>query len=112
MIEAKQIANNAFIFTIDSSIFSEVVLSKALYWYADTFNVFWQQKNNKHIVKLVCKSLSKYSYTFTEITDKLNQDLIDYKNRIIIAEETKNIRDILYIKAFANNDEFEDIILK
>ncbi len=38
----------------------------------------------------------------------LSQYLIDFKTRDIINKETKNIREILLIKAFANNDEFED----
>ena len=39
------------------------------------------------------------------------QDLIDYKNRDLITNETKDIRNILYVKAFANNDDFEDFNL-
>ena len=42
---------------------------------------------------------------------KFNQDLIDYKNRDLITNETKDIRNILYVKAFANNDDFEDFNL-
>ena len=33
------------------------------------------------------------------------------KNRDLITNETKDIRNILYVKAFANNDDFEDFNL-
>ena len=45
---------------------------------------------------------------FENLKFKINQDFIDYQNREIINKETKDIRTILYIKAFANNDDFED----
>ena len=51
------------------------------------------------------------SYTFEYVASKFNQDLIDYKNRDLIMHETKDIRNILYVKAFANNDDFEDFNL-
>jgi len=42
------------------------------------------------------------------LKEKLNRYFIDFKTRDIVNHETQNIRDILYIKAFANNDDFED----
>ena len=50
-------------------------------------------------------------YTYEYVTHKFNQDLIDYKNRDLVINETKDIRNILYVKAFANNDDLEDINL-
>jgi len=48
---------------------------------------------------------------FRILKENINQRFIDFKNRDIIIQETKNIRDILYIKAFANNDDYEDFNL-
>ena len=42
------------------------------------------------------------------IQEKLSCDFTDFKTREIIYNETKDIRTILYVKAFANNDDFED----
>lgn len=108
MEKAQRISNSCFIFTIDASIFSKSAITKVLYWYAGLFNIFWKQENGVHIVEFVYKNKNDCPYTFVEIENKLNQDLIDYQNREIIEKETKNIRDILYIKAFANNDDFDD----
>ena len=99
MIKAELRSENTFCFTINASIFNERVLTKALYWYAESFIIYWNKPSANKI------------YTFEYVTHKFNQDLIDYKNRDLITNETKDIRNILYVKAFANNDDFEDFNL-
>jgi len=44
--------------------------------------------------------------TFDKMRQKLSADFVDYKNRAIIASETRDLRNILYAKAFANSDDF------
>ncbi|WP_459190015.1 His-Xaa-Ser system protein HxsD [Parabacteroides sp. APC149_11_2_Y6] len=115
MINAELKSENIFCFTIDTSIFSESVITKALYWYVESFIIYWNKKSDSvYEVTLELKPNTNGSYTFEYVTCKFNQDLIDYKNRDLIIHETKDIRNILYIKAFANNDDFEDfnILLK
>lgn len=112
MINAELKSENIFYFTIDTSIFSESVITKALYWYTEFFDIYWSEKNdNVHEVILKLKPNTNKSYTFEYVASKFNQDLIDYKNRDLIMYETKDIRNILYVKAFANNDDFEDFNL-
>ena len=94
MIKAELRSENTFCFTINASIFNERVLTKALYE-----------------ITLELKPSANKIYTFEYVTHKFNQDLIDYKNRDLITNETKDIRNILYVKAFANNDDFEDFNL-
>lgn len=112
MIKAELKSKDAFSFLIDTSIFNEKVLTKVLYWYTEIFVIYWSKHHdNVHEITLTYKPNTEYLYSFEYITNKFNQDLIDYKNRDLIASETKNIRSILYIKAFANNDDFEDFNL-
>lgn len=112
MIKAELKSEDTFCFFVDASIFNENVLSKALYWYADKFIIYWEKIDNSiHQITLTYKANIHRIYSFNDIINKLNQDLIDYKNRDIIINETRNIRDILYVKAFANNDDFEDFNL-
>lgn len=111
MISAESVNKNEFVFKVDTLMFPEKVLAKVMYWYAGMFNIFSHVEDGICTVKLIYKDTEKHPYTFEKIRDKFNQDLIDYKARILIEEETKSIRDILYIKAFSNDDTFEDTIL-
>lgn len=112
MINAELKSEDIFYFTIDTSIFSESVITKALYWYTEFFDIYWSKKSdNVHEVILKLKPNTNKSYTFEYVASKFNQDLIDYKNRNLIMHETKDIRNILYVKAFANNDDFDDFNL-
>ena len=109
MIKSELKSENTFHFIIDVSIFNESVLTKVLYWYAESFVIYWSRSiDNMHEISLELKSNASKLYTFEYVTHKFNQDLIDYKNRDLIVNETKDIRTILYVKAFANNDDFED----
>ena len=104
MIKAELRSENTFCFTINASIFNERVLTKALYWYAESFIIYWNKnKDNLFEITLELKPSANKIYTFEYVTHKFNQDLI--------TNETKDIRNILYVKAFANNDDFEDFNL-
>ena len=112
MIKAELRSENTFCFTINASIFNERVLTKALYWYTESFIIYWNEnKDNLFEITLELKPSANKIYTFEYVTHKFNQDLIDYKNRDLITNETKDIRNILYVKAFANNDDFGDFNL-
>ena len=43
MVKAEVKSENKFCFTIDTNIFSECVITKALYWYADSFIIYWDK---------------------------------------------------------------------
>lgn len=92
---------------IDTSIYSDNIISKSLYWLSDTYTIYRENlpENKQKITfeKTVGLTTDKDFDTFKT---KFCQELIDYKNREIISAETKDIRNILYVKAFANNDEF------
>ena len=81
MIKAELRSENTFCFTINASIFNERVLTKALYWYAESFIIYWNKnKDNLFEITLELKPSANKIYTFEYVTHKFNQDLIDYKN--------------------------------
>ena len=95
--------------TVDKTIYNESVISKALYWLMNEYFILQENQTDaiQHIV-LEKKTSTISGEEFLKLKNRLNQDFIDFKVRDIINQETKNIRDILYIKAFSNNDEFAD----
>lgn len=105
----ERISENKIHVSVDLTIFNEQVISKTLYWLTEPYFIYWQTISGKiQEITLEKKNGSINNEEFRLLHEKMNQDFIDYKNRDIILNETKNVRDILYIKAFANNDEFED----
>lgn len=112
MTDFRQIAENSILFLVDIQIYNDTVTSKVLYWLTDLYLI-----NRKTLTDTIQSiELRKKDGIFTQeevdqLERKINQDFIDYKVRDIVGQETRNIRDILYVKAFANNDEFEDYML-
>lgn len=112
MTNFRQITENTVHFSVDTLIYNDTVISKALYWLTDLYLI----NRNTSTDTIQSIELKKKDGIFTQeevdqLERKINQDFIDYKVRDIVGQETRNIRDILYVKAFANNDEFEDYML-
>lgn len=91
---------------IDKKIYSDSVISKAVYWMSADY-------------KIVRESLdeSTEQVDFTAINKdvmdssaemKFNQLLNDFKLRQIVADETRDIKTILYAKAFAEDEELSE----
>lgn len=112
MIDFIRLKKNQCQFTFDTAIFKENVVAKVLYWLSEEFLIYWKSKDGLIQTVILEKKNNLISDTDLQILkENINQNFIDYKNRDIIIQETKNIRDILYIKAFANSDDFEDFNL-
>lgn len=112
MTDFRQITENTVHFSVDTLIYNDTVISKVLYWLSDLYLI----NRNTSTDTIQSIELRKKDGIFTQeevnqLERKINQDLVDYKVRDIVGQETRNIRDILYVKAFANNDEFEDYML-
>lgn len=87
---------------IDRSVYSDSCISKAIYKLSGDISFNRRLLDNVEIVD--CRS-DKFSDS--EIQSLFLQTLNDYKLRSIIAEETKDIRTILYAKAFAESEDFD-----
>ncbi len=112
MIGFTLLSKNQCQFSFDTIIFNENIAAKVLYWLSEEYLIYWKSKDDSIQIVLLEKKNEFISENEFQILKKdINQRFIDYKNRDIIIQETKNIRDILYIKAFANNDDFEDFNL-
>lgn len=109
MITINQISVNQVNFNINTEIFNDAVITKTLYWLQSDYFIFWDIIDS-NIQKII---IEKKNGNLTDsdiltLKNRVGQNLIDFKTRQLIIDETKNIRDILYVKAFANNDDFED----
>lgn len=93
--------------TIDKSIYDDWVIEKVLYWWSADFIITRENITNTTF-QIITFQLKKEhnSVDFPKLKEKISNDFIDYKNRETINRETANLRDLLFAKAFANNDNF------
>lgn len=93
--------DHKFVFNLNISLYKESVIYKCLYWYSKKFQVSIDKQEHYNI------EIYSDSKLPSDLEKKIKSDLIDFKLRDIVNEETKNIRDILYVKAFSDFDEFD-----
>lgn len=84
---------------IDRRIYDDACISKALYSLSGVYSFSRSLDNNIESVEVISKS--KQAIDETLIIDTLN----DFKLRGIINKETKEIKTILFAKAFGDLDE-------
>ena len=83
---------------IDRNIYSDSCISKVVYWFADKYAI--NRQLNGNIESLTIEEVDNEPLFKQMFFEKLN----DYKLRGIIDAETKDIRTILYAKAFGDFD--------
>jgi His-Xaa-Ser system protein HxsD len=112
MICFDRISENKVQLIIDPLIFNDTVITKTFYWIQSDYLIYWSSLVDKNQnITLEKKSGLIDETDFFKLKNQISQNLIDFKNRDIVNQETKNIRDILYVKAFANGDDYEDFNL-
>lgn len=104
-----KIKGNRISFQIDRRIYSDTVVTKMLYWLSEDYTIerFLDELGNYEDVLIYSKNEFEIEEA-EKLYKKINQELLDYKLRDIVNIETKDIRTILYIKAFSNNENLID----
>ena len=99
-------------FKVDLAIYSDSIISKVLYWLTADFIV--ERKELTPQCQQVYLTL-KQNADFRTKDDAMKyraeiaQMFSDFKVREIVRKETDGIRNILYLKAFANCSDLEDL---
>ena len=94
-------SDNRAIVKIDSEIYSKEVVTKVVYWLSRDFTIMQSVEGKTWTLTLD----SQKDVAWNEVKKRLSQLLTDYQMRELITTETKDIRNILFIKAFANVEE-------
>ena len=94
-------SDNRAIVRIDADIYSKEVIAKVVYWFSRDFTIVQNIDGKDMIISLETQNVVNWD----EVKKRLSQMLTDYQMREVIAAETKDIKNILYIKAFANVEE-------
>lgn len=91
---------------IDRNIYSDNVISKVVYWLSEKYTVERRLEGNMDVLSFPSKKNLPVDEKY--IHDIIYQMLNDQKLRDIIEIETKDIRTILYAKAFADFDDLTE----
>lgn len=111
MMDFKRISNSHFEIIIDQRIFSQEVIFKSTNWLLSEYNLFYSQYDEHYLnIKIKAKD-ETIELDTDQLLNKLNLYFNDFKTREIIFNQTKNIRDILMIKAFSNLGSISEEIL-
>ena len=86
------------IIKVDRNIYSDSCITKCIYWLSAKYTV--QRTSAGDFEEIAISNVEDENAFEKAFWTMLN----DYKLRSIIQEETKDIRTILYAKAFFNND--------
>lgn len=91
--------------TVDKRIYSDSVISKAVYWLSGDFSIA-RRLIDECLEEITATALSDVAGT--EFETRFMQLLNDFKLRQIVADETRDIKTILYAKAFAEDEELSE----
>lgn len=87
---------------VDRNIYSDSCISKVVYWFSNQYTIDRQLKGQ--VEYLTIEGVENEPLFKKLFFEKLN----DFKLRGIIEQETKDIRTILYAKAFGDFDEITE----
>lgn len=87
---------------VDRNIYSDSCISKVVYLLSDKYSIERNVVDNYEILTISHKTDEKFDVS--NFWDKMN----DFKLREIINTETKDIKTILYAKAFGEFDNFDE----
>lgn len=93
---------------LNEDSYRERVVYKCFYWYTGRYNVTITKEESSFIIALNIPADEQSEEKITGIIKKINQDLIDFRLRDIVTNETKEIRELIIAKAFAHFDTDED----
>lgn len=105
------VSDEAYIkLAIDGELYSSAVIYKCFYWFGDKYvvDILFDKETVSFEVTIRPKDGKFGPEDVERLTEKVKCDLIDFKTREIIIQETRNIREILVAKAFAHGDEFDE----
>ena len=98
------------VFIIDTKLYSKPVITKVLYWLSSDFTI--SSRSDKDKVSIEIEASHNFTVDWDVFKKNISTMLNDYQMRELIEKETHDIRNILYIKAFANLDQFDEYFEK
>ena len=97
----ERISSDTLSLIVDGNLYSEKVIYNCFYWYGDTYAVTVELNLNQFLITLKKKEGDITDDLLYHLVNKVKNDLVDFKTREIVSEETKDIKNVLIAKAFS-----------
>lgn len=89
------------IIKIDASVYDEGIIHKTVYWFGKDYTFRITRQDRFFLIEFIKKNRELFTeeeeYTLEQ---EFLQSLVDNKTRSTILSETKNVRDLIILKAF------------
>lgn len=108
MISFKSLDELRFEVKIDLSLFSLSVIYKTFNWLTDRFTIYFANNHDNTLNVTLEKKDSSLSISENDLKNLVSQYLIDYQTREIIHNETKNVKELIMVKAFSCLPDFKE----
>lgn len=96
--------------TLSTSIYSVDILHKCFYWYLNEYTVSIDHRDSEAAVVIIrLKGKTLLESDISNLLQRIQDDLIDFKVRDTVTKETKTIRELLVAKAFEHEDELDHV---
>ena len=89
-------------FSIKKDIYDKKVLLKTCYKFTDEYYIHLDSNKDEFVI-----SIQK---AYTSIEGEFKNELIEFANREIVFEQTKNIRELLFARSMASSVIYDDEI--
>lgn len=93
--------------TVDKRIYNDSVISKVVYWLSDDYKIV-RTTLDEFTEKIAFVPNNSDSDSINQFENRFFQSLNDFKLRQIVADETRDIKTILYAKAFAEDEDLSE----
>ena len=92
---------------IDAEAFSLEVVVKATYWLSGRYciDLRLETERRRHLVGIGLTERPLSQEECAEAETRFRRDLIDFRTRALIDQETRTLRELLVAKAFAHGDD-------
>lgn len=105
MMEFSYPSATAVAVLLDRATYSEAVIYKCFYWYGGDYQVTIEAETTRTRVQLTVPEGKPLPPSFPQaLLSRIQNDLVDFKLRELVMQETQIVRELLVAKAFAHYD--------
>jgi His-Xaa-Ser system protein HxsD len=94
--------NDAYVLSVDRQVYSDEAIFRTCYWFTDRCYLFLDRDGSDHIA--IRFRRRQPGADLRRVVDEFGNELINQRVRVDLARETREIRQLIVTRAFADAD--------